>query len=183
MVEKPLLASDIYAKYVGEDGDVTWPEDPAERMLLARALYGRELIGDFDYWLDHAIDLIENPEPARPFERENELSRKDRYFREHLSTLTDDQKRAVRNLVRSTVHGAIFSMLVNVDQSGNGDYKLTLSPRYTDLTVLIAPDPPNDLHDELDDWILSFSKFADEILGLREGKWGWEFYFKEFYKE
>ncbi len=183
MGDKPLLASDIYEKYVSEYGDVYWPKDPRDRVALARVLYGRESICEFDAWFDHAIDLIEKVKQPRPPDRENNLDREDRYFRENLSTLTDEQKRVVRQLVRTTMLGGFFSMLVKLDRSSYGDYSLTLDPVETGLTVSIVPDVSNALHKEFYDWILSFSAFADEIIELQETESGWQFHLKEFYKE
>ena len=70
--DMPTLARDIYAKYVSDQGEISWPENGQERALLARALYGKQLISTFDYWFGHAIDLIENPRPSKSFPRKNE---------------------------------------------------------------------------------------------------------------
>src|SRR5215813_3808286 len=95
------------------------------------------------------------------------------------------KKQVVRDLVRTIAHGVLFGALIDLDQSYYGEYELALQPRKVeghDQTIKIAPDKPNDLHDELNDWVLSFSKFADEIAELIETKGGWEIRLKASYK-
>src|SRR5262249_20684230 len=145
--DMPTLARDIYAKYVSDKGEISWPENGQERALLARALYGKQLISTFDYWFGHAIDLIENPRPSKSFPRKNEAYKKDKYFRGGLSTLSVEQKQVVRDLVRTIAHGVLFGALVDLDQSYYGEYELALKPRKVegnDQTIIIAPDEPND---------------------------------------
>ena len=113
----PTLARDIYAEHINEKGEAVWPEKSEERSELARVLYGKQLIATFDYWFNHAIDLIENPQPKKSFHRKNEAYKRDRYFRDRLSTLSNEQKQTVRNLVREVAHGILFGMLVDIDQS------------------------------------------------------------------
>lgn len=185
MGDRPTLAGDIYTRYVREDNEITWPQDGQERVRLARALYGKQLIGTFDYWFSHALDLIENAEPAKPFPRKNEAYKKDAYFRNRLSTLSAEQKQVVRHLIRTTAYGVLFGVLVDIDQSDYGEFTLALKPGAVagnGQTIQLAPDEENDLHDELRDWILSFSRYADEITELVEIKGGWQLQDKEFYK-
>ncbi len=184
MGDRPTLARDIYTNYVSDEGEIAWPVDSQECALLARVLYGKQLISTFDYWFSRAIDLIENSGPPTPFPRKNEAYKEDKYFRDKLSTLSVEQKQVVRNLVRTITHGVLFGVLADFDQSDYGEYELALKPGGVESngqTVSVAPNK-HDLHDELNDWILSFSKFADEITELIEIKGGWQFQIKEFYK-
>ena len=178
----PTLARDIYAEHINEKGEAVWPEKSEERSELARVLYGKQLIATFDYWFNHAIDLIENPQPKKSFHRKNEAYKRDRYFRDRLSTLSNEQKQTVRNLVREVAHGILFGMLVDIDQSNYGEIEIAmrLSEDNNEL-VKIAPDQPIELHDELNNWVISFSKFAYEIAELVETKYGWEIQLKKFY--
>lgn len=189
MVEKSRLSIDIYNQYVSRDGSVLWPDDLEEQIYLARAILGRELIAVFDLWIEHANDLIENPEPKKPFLRPNKAYREDAYFRNNLGTLEPKQKKAVRDLIRTTVSGVLFSTLVTLDQGDYGKYDLLLKPfsekpfisEKTDGISLFT-NLPDELHDELNDWIISFSKFLDEILELiQHPKGWWQFQPIEFY--
>lgn len=182
--DRPALARNVYTKYVSDEGEIVWPEDSQERVLFARVLYGKQLISTFDYWFSRAVDLIENPAPPKPFQRKNEAYKEDKYFRDRFSTLSAEQKQVVRHLVRTIAHGILFGVLVDLDQSYYGEYEIALKPRKVrgnDQAIRIAPDVPNDLHNELNDWILSFSKFADEIAELIEINGGWEIGLKAFY--
>ena len=48
--------------------------------------------------------------------------------------------------------------------------------------IQIAPRKNENLHDDLSDWIYSFSRFADEIVELVEDKHGGLFRSREFYE-
>lgn len=184
MVDKPRLAIDIYNQYVRENRLILWPDDLKERALLARALFGRELISKLDSWIKYANDLIENPEPQTPFPRHNKAYFRDKYFRDNLQSLNADQKQAVRNLTRTVIHGTLFSALVTLDQGHFGKYNLLLMPSQDRETpdISLFRDLDEELHDELNDWIVSFSKFSDEILELvQHPKGWWHFQPKEFY--
>lgn len=182
MSNKPILARDIYDKYVSVDGLITLPDDETERKLIARALLGKELASKFDYWLSYSFDLIYK-EPDEKRRSESAIFKKENYFHESLKLLTDDQKLVVQNLVREISTGLLFSSLVTFDQSDFGDYYLSMLERKSGVELNILPNPLFDLHDELNDWIISFSKYGDEILELIEIKGGWQFKAKEFYSK
>src|SRR5438128_2313954 len=115
MTNRPVIARDVYDKYVKHDSEVAWPDDDRERVLLARALFGKELIGHFDYWVDHAIDFIDNPVPV-PSSRRTEGHEKRAYYADKFAELSPEQKQAVKHLVREMTHAVLFSMLVQLDQ-------------------------------------------------------------------
>ena len=182
MKNLPTLARDIYAEHINEKGEVVWPERGEDRSELARVLYGKQLIETFDYWFSHAIDLIENPQPQKVFPRKNESYKEDKYFRDKLSTLSHEQKQAVRNLVRTIAHGILFGTLVDLDQGDYGEMETAMKlGEGNDQSVRITPNKSVELHDELNDWALSFSKFADEIIELVEIRGGWQLQLKKFY--
>src|SRR4030095_16843446 len=175
MVDKPRLSIDIYNQYVQDDDAIQWPDDPKEQAFLARALFGRQLIAKFDYRMKWAIDFLENPQGQEAFLRQNRISLEDDYFRENLNTLESLQKKVVRDLIRSTIVGMLFSALVTVDQSSFGKYDLILTPSQTtdNSSISLLTALPDELHDELNDWIISFSDFADEIVELVQHPQGW----------
>ena len=74
----------------------------------------------------------------------------------------------------------MFSNLVALDQCHFGDFNFSLKIKGSEKEISILPDPLNDLHDELNDWLISFSKYGDEILELIETKVGWQFQPKGF---
>ncbi len=185
MIDKPRLSIDIYNQYVRDDHVVQWPDDPKERALLARALFGRQLIARFDSRMKWAIDFLENPEPQEPFPRNNRFSIEDDYFRKNLHALESHQKKVLQDLIRTTVVGMLFSALVAVDQSPFGKYDLLLTPsqKVENPHISLFTALPDELHDELNDWIISFSEFADEIVELvQHPKGWWQFQPKESFR-
>ncbi len=185
MVDKPRLSIDIYNQYVNEDEVVQWPNDPNERALLARALLGRELMAKFDSRMRWAINFLENSQPQEPFPRKSSLGLEDDYFRQHLYPLETGQKKVVRDLIGKSMVGALFSMLVTLDQSSFGEYDLMLTPSQTveNSNTSLFTALPDELHDELNDWIISFSDFADEIVELvQHPKGWWQFQPKESFR-
>ena len=131
------------------------------------------------------INLLENPQPREPSLRQNRIKLEDDYFQENLHILESHQKRVVRDLIRTTVIGMLFAALVTLDQSPFGKYDLILTPSQTaeNPGVSLFTALPDELHDELNDWIISFSDFANEIVELVQHPEGWwQFQPKESFK-
>ncbi len=185
MDERPNLALDTFNKWVRDNSDVAWPDSAEEQMQLARALYGKQLIHTFDYWIKYVIDLLENPAPSEELIRQTSaLSRQEKYFRSKLATLSPEQRQTVRHLILTIAHGLMFGSLVDIDQGDYGEHILAMKPKGTQAgkhAIQIAPDAFQELHDDLDDWILSFSQFADEITELVPINDRWQFQRKWFY--
>lgn len=185
MVEKPRLSIDIYNQYVEDDHVVQWPDDPTERVLLARALFGRQLIAKFDSWIKHALDFLENPARQESFQRNSKIDLENKYFRAGLQNLEPAQNKVIRDLICTTVQGMLFSALVTLDQSPFGKYELLLMPSQTKDSsgISLFTDLPDQLHDELNDWIVSFSGFSNEIVELvQHPKGWWQFQPKDFFR-
>ena len=96
---------------------------------MARALLGSSFVSTLDYWLNNALDKLENPKPSEPYIRDNEFSREDRYFRDAFSKMDPTSKEAVRKLIFTTLSGLLFSLLVDVDQFQFGDLSIALLPK------------------------------------------------------
>jgi hypothetical protein len=162
---------DIINKYLKSDlGAIEIPNDDHEKRKLARALLGSSIVHELDYWLGIAQDYVENKEPKEPFLRDNELSRKDKAFREAFSKLDNETKAIVIKLVSSTATGIIFSLLTMFDQFDFGELTLSLKPKSTDSTEIQISSDSEELHDELSEWIYSFSKFKDGLVEKEENK-------------
>ena len=162
---------DILKKYLKSDiRDIEIPENDQEKLKLARALFGYSIVDQLDCWLAIARDYIENKEPKEPFVRVNELSRKDKLFRETFSKLDAETKAIIIKLVNSTMTGIVFSLLTKLDQFDFGELKISLKPKSTDCTEIKISSDSEDLHDELSEWIYSFSNFKDELVEKKENK-------------
>ena len=186
MADKPRLAIDIYNQYVRKDDSVEWPDDPHEQALIARARHGREIIANFDFWIKQAVDFLDRSDSQKPFPRKNVPYLIDKYYRERLKTLNTDQKRAVRNLLIMMASGILFSDLVALDQTPDGEYDLILkrSKGKYKHEISLFNDLPDELHDELNDWIVSFSEYSGEMIEFIQRSDGhWQFRPVEYYKE
>jgi hypothetical protein len=153
-------------------GDIVIPEDEDEKIKLARALLGLSIISNLDYWLDHAKDYFDNDQPKEPFIRNNELSRQDKTFRETFSKLDNETKVVILKLINSTATGVLFSMLTSFDQFDFGELILSLKPKAIDKTEIKISSDLEDLHDELSEWIYTFSKFKDNLVEKEENNLG-----------
>ena len=170
--------AEIYAKYVDADSNVTWPEDPREKTLLARAIFGKWLIGKFDSLIDEGFDFIENPAPNRTYSRRNMVAKRDEYFRAGFKNLSAEQKAVVKQLMFEMIEGTLFSTLVTLDQTRYGQYLLSLQTNGADGAgeiIPIAPDNYMELHEELNEWILRFSKHSSQLLEVIDIKGGQQF--------
>jgi hypothetical protein len=166
-------------KYLTSDfGDITLPADDAEKQKLARELLGFSIVNQIDYWLEHAKDYVENEKPKEPFIRDNELSRKDKTFRDTFSKLDEETKQVILRLINSTATGIVFSILTNFDQFDFGEIILSLKPKAVDKTEIKISSDSEDLHDELSEWIYNFSRLKDELVTKEENKLGTSFGFK-----
>jgi hypothetical protein len=101
--------------YSDRYGKLTVPTDPVERFKMARSLLGYSLVTSLDYWLDFAVDKLENPQPETPYARENEYAKKDRSLREPFASFDKKSKEAVLKLLSASVTGLLFSILTDFD--------------------------------------------------------------------
>jgi hypothetical protein len=167
------IMHDIINKYLKSNfGDIEVPSDEEEKIKLARTLFGVSIVNALDYWLDYAKDLIDNDNPEEPVIRDNELSRKDKLFRDTFSKLDNETKKIIIKLINSITTGIVFSMLTNFDQFDFGELILFLKPKATDKTEIKISSDLENLHDELSEWIYAFSKFKIDLVAKEENKHG-----------
>ena len=148
---------DKYAK--DRFGNLESPETDDEKQQLAREVFGKNLISILDVWLEAAFDFVDNPKPHEPYQRENELSRRDKAFREIFIYLDSQTKEKIKELITDTATGILFSTLVSFDQFDYGELKITLKPKTTDSLEeeWVITNENLDLHDELDEWVENYS--------------------------
>lgn len=157
---------ELIEKYVvDKSGNIEIPESEEEKQKLARALLGNSLINNLDYWLDNAFDLVNNPEREEPFIRENAASKKDKAFRAAFANLDDEVKEKIKQLIADTTTGVLFSTLVSFDQFDFGELQIklvpkTLNSKTEELTII---NKKEDLHDELPEWIDTFSRHQEKL--------------------
>jgi hypothetical protein len=164
---------EIIQKYLKSDfGEIEIPGNDQEKLQLARALLGYSIVHEIDYWLDIAKDYVQNKEPKEPFLRDNEASRKDKAFRNSFSKLDDKTKTMIVELVNSTATGIVFSLLTNFDHFDFGELILSLKPKSEKTEEIKISSDTEDLHDELAEWIYTFSKFKEDLVEKEEHKNG-----------
>jgi hypothetical protein len=173
-----ISPKDIYAKCVDANGSVTWPEDPRACKLLARAILGAWLIPKLDGVVREAYDMIDSPE-SNEENSSRSYTERDEWFRSTLNQLTDKQKQVVSRLILETAYAVLFHSLVTLDQTPNfGRYVLSLRVEQEDGSmrdIQISPHSFFDLHDDLDGWMLAFSRFGDELIKVVKTKHGEQF--------
>jgi hypothetical protein len=165
--------NEIIQKYLKDSsGEIYVPSNQDEKTKLARALLGYSIVKNLDYWLDIAKDYLQNDFSREAFLRDNELSRKDKMFRDTFSKLDTATKETILTLINSTATGIVFGLLTNFDQFDFGQLILSLKPKSSETTAIEISSDIEDLHDELAEWIYSFSKLKDELVVREEDEHG-----------
>jgi hypothetical protein len=66
--------------YLDAEARIVWPDLDAERVQLARRLFGEAIVGVADYWIDWIYNLITNSGPPRLYPHENDAFKEDRAY-------------------------------------------------------------------------------------------------------
>jgi hypothetical protein len=94
---------------------------------------------------------VTHPQPDKPYVRSwNAVAKEDRAFRETFSTLNDQQREKVLELLRRCIDGAVFSTLVTLDQFPHGEAEVFVREGVCgegSRSFRIAP-TDSDLHDD-----------------------------------
>ena len=149
------------------EGRIVWPDDNAERVQLARSLFFEAFVGEVDSWIDHAYDLITNPNPSKPYPHENFASEQDRAYRECFSTLTNRQRQVMLRFARNLADGVAVSILSRLDQFGVGGDRVDISligrgPDGQQLEVLITAFE-EEMREQYVEWQEQLSKHSEEL--------------------
>src|SRR5207344_1388289 len=138
-------------EYYDDNGRFQWPTEPGEAVEVARAILIAEYVAHSRYWADYGRDLVVNPTPEQKFERPwSARAKEDKTFRDLFSSLTEEQKGTVVDLLERCVSGAVFSCLVTLDQFPHGDVDILVRPAVEGdpvPSIKLAP-TDTDLHDE-----------------------------------
>ena len=163
--QKYLFPHELLGDDIKKRSDVKLPEDVNERKKYGRALMGLELISKFDSWIDHGLEHLDSEVPKIP-KRNIKMFNQEKKLRELLTSLNDDQKEAVQYLIKNLLHGMLFITLGYFDQPTLSDaVEITLKNKIGDdiVEIPINSDSCIDLHDELLNWIYSFSRYKDDF--------------------
>ncbi len=143
------------AAYFPDAGGIAWPTDARARLLLARKVVGLGFVEAHDAWIARAREIIDTTAGALPKAFVKEAS-----IRASLSGLDPEQVSAVQELVKITVHGALFSALVSLDQFPRATLVMEVKADDAEFEPVLVSPTEVDLHDEFSDWLEEFSTEA-----------------------
>jgi len=155
--------NEVLQAHMDEQGRIRWPADEEARVELAQTLLALEFVGSCDVLYKACRDLAQNPQPAQPYVRpDSAYARRDAYFRSVLATLNDEQREAVLRLLHEQIYGAVYSMLVNLDQLPDAEVRVILRQREGDppFEVQAAPGWRDiGIHEQWGGWVREFAAF------------------------
>jgi hypothetical protein len=143
--------------WMDDSGKYAWPENTADRQKMARELFGIELVSNVDYWLLLADDELDGTHSA-PWASADRKPQPDQEQRQQiLSTLSTEQRQAVRDLLRHTVKGELYSFCLALDRTLGGSTISTASPDTEPDRLEIHSPEHDELHSEQHQWLEDFS--------------------------
>jgi hypothetical protein len=122
-----------------EQGHIVLPDDPDERVHLARRVFGRVLVQAMDYYINLATDWAANPLPAEPYEFENYATERDRAYRACFASMSDKQREITLHMIRRFLDGVLMSSLTALDQFWKSDVKISLIGKVPDGQQVEVP--------------------------------------------
>ena len=115
---------------------------------------GLQLYSSSDYWYKWAEEKITEPFNPDKYVRKNELFKKDEKIKTVLSTLTNEQKEVILELIKDTCEGVGFSIMNTLDQPPfEGSCKLTVIDEENNSSIL---DSDYDYHELWYQWAEKF---------------------------
>ena len=145
------LAS-LNAKYFPDRGGIAWPEEPAVRVELARAILGLGFVEAHDFWISRARDILNPSGPALAESFNRELG-----IRAALRGIGESERGAIEELIRVAVHGALFSALASLDQFPRADLSISVSDSDAGIGPLVVAPGDEGLHDSFFEWLDRYS--------------------------
>ena len=119
--------------------------------------FGTLVSQSIDYWFNNSSKFIENNETEETFSQLNDD--KKRMYKnnmEILSQLNIDTKEIIKQLVKESIEGALFSLFVKMHQSPYGKFKIILESENGKKLGIV--NNKIDLHEELFKWRYLFNK-------------------------
>ena len=186
MDSRPRLAIDIFNQYVTQDFGVNWPDDESERSLLARALLGKSLISRFDLAIDNQYALIDGHTTKFEPKANSDLGKIHDYKKKQFNSFSKSQTSFIKKVILDAQFQSFFDVLVRFDQPSDGSYDLVLnlftSNGESPIPIKLMGNHLDDLHNDLFDWLYSFSKYGNELVELVQNKHSMSFHTKNIFK-
>ena len=129
-------------------------EIPGSINEIVNLFFGALVSDSVNYWFNKNCDFIDNKERFKPFERpDSDLAKKDINYRKIFSKLNNEEKENLKNLIKESLEGVLFSLFVKLDQSPIGDWKILLKEgQYEGIA-----NSGTELHEDLYKWLKIFS--------------------------
>jgi hypothetical protein len=143
--------------WMDESGKYVWPENTEDRQKMARALFGIELVSNVDYWLLLADDELDGTHSAPWANADKKLRPEEARRKDILKTLSAEQRQAVRDLLRYTVKGELYSFCIALDPTLGGSTISLPSPDDRPERLEIHSAEQDELHREQHQWLEDFS--------------------------
>ncbi|MDR0576001.1 MAG: hypothetical protein LBI87_00295 [Candidatus Accumulibacter sp.] len=129
--------------------DIEIPEDTNQ---ITNLFFGTLVVDSIKYWHGRSCDFMDNNEPSKPYVRLNSaIAKTDKNRREIFSNLNKETKEQIKDLIRESIEGVLFSLFAKIDE----DWKLILKTNGENKKGIVNND--TELHEDLYKWINSFS--------------------------
>lgn len=114
------------------DGVIEWPDDAKEREKLAREILAAKFVGALEHVVEDALNAIEGTPPAAGTHEFLALNARAQV----LSTLSVEQRDAVRDVITDLARSAAYWPLVKVSKDFSVLLDVVVSPRNADGKLL-----------------------------------------------
>jgi hypothetical protein len=119
--------------------------------------FGALVIESIGYWYDRSCDFIDNEKPSKPFERENsKIAKQDKIYRKNFSGLNNETKEQLKQIIKESIEGVLFSIFCRMDQTFDGGWKIKLETEYGE--EIGTANKKTELHEDLYNWINIFNE-------------------------
>ena len=136
-----------------ESGDIDWPNNNDDRSAMAADIVGARIIGAVEAALETRLKMVAgDAADTDPTD-----------YGDVLSTLSDEQKTAVADLLRDVSFGSLYWMLVKLRDCPSLAVDISLEPWQNDQALQrVQLTDESELHHWYFDWMEKFSEYPAE---------------------
>ena len=135
--------------YILKNKNIEIPENTNE---IINVFFGVLVSESINYWSDRSSDYIDNTESAESFERkDSDIAKMDKNYRESFSKLNEKTKGLLKNLLKESIEGVLFSIFLKMDQTNFGEWKISIKSKNGEELGIVNND--TELHEDLYNWI------------------------------
>jgi len=124
---------------------------------LVNLYFGTMVSQSIDYWLKKGSDFIENKEPLETYQYlEENIKNMYKEQMEILSKLDNKTKNVIKNLIKISMEGALFTLFAEMDQSEYGNWEIKFNIYNGKKNGVVNNNL--DLHEDFHKWQYLFSE-------------------------